>query len=143
MLAGTTAGANWDPMEAEGPWPHFTFPHRMMLGWTQASWIKLYDFLASPGTERFLVAVSLGGSLRRVRREDLPPLVQAEVRELIDLAARRSSIRHPLPQARDDATHHDADESEQRRQPVAHGRHLPIASQPSAACDPGGVRRSQ
>ena len=50
MLAGTPAGASWDPMEAEGPLPHFTLPHRMMLGWTQASWIKLYDFQASPGT---------------------------------------------------------------------------------------------
>jgi hypothetical protein len=51
MLAGTPAGASWDPMESEGPLPHFTLPHRMMLGWTQTSWFKLYDFLASPGTQ--------------------------------------------------------------------------------------------
>jgi hypothetical protein len=50
MLAGTPANASWDPMESEGTLPHFTLPHRMMLGWTQASWIQLYDFLASPGT---------------------------------------------------------------------------------------------
>ena len=50
MLAGTPVGASWDPMEAERTLPHMTLPHRMMLGWTQATWIKRYDFQAAPGT---------------------------------------------------------------------------------------------
>jgi M6 family metalloprotease-like protein len=50
MLAGTPAGASWDPMEQEGPLPHLTVAHRMMLGWVQPSWVKLYNFLASGAT---------------------------------------------------------------------------------------------
>ena len=50
MLAGTPAGASWDPMEAEQPLPHFTIAHRMMLGWVQPTWVKLYNFLASGAT---------------------------------------------------------------------------------------------
>lgn len=51
MLAGTpNSASSWDPMEAEANLPHFTLAHRMMLGWTQASWLKLYNFLAAPGT---------------------------------------------------------------------------------------------
>ena len=50
MLAGTPAGASWDPMELETNLPHLTLPHRMMLGWTQTAWIKLYNFAAAPGT---------------------------------------------------------------------------------------------
>jgi hypothetical protein len=29
--------------------PHFTMPHRMMLGWIDPTWIKLYNFAASGG----------------------------------------------------------------------------------------------
>jgi M6 family metalloprotease-like protein len=51
LLAGNPVGASsWDPMEAEQNLPDFVLPHRMMLGWIQAPWIKLYNFLLSPGT---------------------------------------------------------------------------------------------
>jgi CARDB len=50
MLAGTPVGASWDPMEQEDPLPHFTIAHRMMLGWVQPAWVKLYNFLASGAT---------------------------------------------------------------------------------------------
>ena len=37
-------GSSWDPMDWEGTLPHFCLPHRMMLGWIPANWVKLYDF---------------------------------------------------------------------------------------------------
>lgn len=51
--------SSWDPMGHESTLPHFTVAHRMMLGWTQASWLKLYNFLSAPGgSVDELVAVS-------------------------------------------------------------------------------------
>lgn len=49
LYTPTVAGRNvggWDPMHAEGPFPHFTLAHRMMLGWIPASWLRLYNFQA-------------------------------------------------------------------------------------------------
>lgn len=49
-LAGNPAGASWDPMDLETTLPHLTLPHRLMLGWLQPGWIKLYNFQGAPGT---------------------------------------------------------------------------------------------
>ena len=38
---------SWDPMDWEFPLPHLCLPHRMMLGWIDASWVKRYDFQAT------------------------------------------------------------------------------------------------
>jgi M6 family metalloprotease-like protein len=51
QLAGTPQPASsWDPMDLETNLPHFALPHRMMLGWIQAPWVRLYNFQAAPGT---------------------------------------------------------------------------------------------
>lgn len=47
-LAG--GGSSWDPMDYEGTLPHFCLPHRMMLGWIPAPWVKLYNFQALGST---------------------------------------------------------------------------------------------
>ncbi len=41
-----TTNFSWDPMDWEGPWPHYTAAHRLMLGWLKPQWVKCYDFLA-------------------------------------------------------------------------------------------------
>ena len=43
-----TLGA-WETMADENPLPHFTLPHRMMLGWIRPAWIKLYNFAQNGG----------------------------------------------------------------------------------------------
>ncbi len=45
VVVGRNLGG-WDLMDYEGTLPHLTLPFRMQLGWVQASWIKLYNFLA-------------------------------------------------------------------------------------------------
>jgi M6 family metalloprotease-like protein len=40
---------NWELMDNEIPLPQFTIAHRMMLGWMQAGWIKLYNFALNGG----------------------------------------------------------------------------------------------
>ena len=50
-LAGNPlANSSWDPMDLERSYPISLLTHRMMLGWTQASWIRLYNFQTAPGT---------------------------------------------------------------------------------------------
>jgi len=40
---------SWEPMDSEDLLPHFTLAHRMMLGWVQAPWLKLYNFANGGG----------------------------------------------------------------------------------------------
>ena len=40
---------NWELMDNEIPLPQFTIAHRMMLGWMQAGWLKLYNFALNGG----------------------------------------------------------------------------------------------
>lgn len=34
----------WDIMATDRQLPHFTLPHRLMLGWAQPAWLKLFNF---------------------------------------------------------------------------------------------------
>jgi CARDB len=40
----------WELMDSDGPWPHFSVVHRMMLGWVQSGWVQSFNFqsMASP-----------------------------------------------------------------------------------------------
>ena len=40
----------WELMDSDGPWPHFSIAHRMMLGWVQPGWLQTFNFqsMASP-----------------------------------------------------------------------------------------------
>jgi M6 family metalloprotease-like protein len=40
---------DWELMDNEVPLPQFTIAHRMMLGWMQAGWLKLYNFALNGG----------------------------------------------------------------------------------------------
>jgi M6 family metalloprotease-like protein len=40
---------SWELMDNEIPLPQFTIAHRMMLGWMQAGWLKLYNFALNGG----------------------------------------------------------------------------------------------
>jgi len=50
-LAGNpNPDSSWDLMHTETNLPHFTLPHRMMLGWIPATWVKLYNMRGVSGT---------------------------------------------------------------------------------------------
>ncbi len=43
----TVAGRNleaWDMMHRDSAYPHFSLPHRMILGWVPDGWLKTYNF---------------------------------------------------------------------------------------------------
>ncbi|MBL8007657.1 MAG: hypothetical protein JNJ56_09005 [Ignavibacteria bacterium] len=40
---------SWEPMDSEDLLPHFTIAHRMMLGWVQEPWLKIYNFANGGG----------------------------------------------------------------------------------------------
>lgn len=40
---------NWEPMNTEDLLPHYTIAHRMMLGWVQDTWLRLYNFANGGG----------------------------------------------------------------------------------------------
>ncbi|RLE16587.1 MAG: hypothetical protein DRJ50_14870, partial [Actinobacteria bacterium] len=46
-VAGRNVG-EWDMMHADGFFPHFSAPHRMMLGWVESPWIESLDFGSMP-----------------------------------------------------------------------------------------------
>lgn len=41
---------SWELMDNDGPWPHFSIVHRMILGWVQPGWVQTFNFqsMAAP-----------------------------------------------------------------------------------------------
>jgi M6 family metalloprotease-like protein len=40
----------WELMDSDGPWPHFSIVHRLILGWVQPGWLQSFNFqsMATP-----------------------------------------------------------------------------------------------